>query len=184
GQSIVLLTSVAMFMRNLVIVAIFAFPAFTDALWPLAAMGVFAACVAWLRRGKARPPKKLDLTSPLSARRVLAFGGLFVLIEIAGKLAERHLGNLGFLALSLVGGLASSSSTAATAAIMTARGQLKPEIAGVAVVLCSISSSLIDLPLVYQQTRNRAMIKSLIFFSAIMVLTGLAILAVTLYVKL
>ncbi|MGH9378461.1 MAG: MgtC/SapB family protein, partial [Terriglobia bacterium] len=36
GQTIILLTSVAMFTRNLAIVAIFAFPAFMDAFWPLA----------------------------------------------------------------------------------------------------------------------------------------------------
>ncbi len=181
GQAVVLLTSVAMFMRNLAIVAIFALPAFTVALGPLAAMCVFAAFVAWLRRGRARRLKQLDLASPLSVRRILTFGVLFVVIEVLGKLAERLLGNGGFLALSLVGGFASSSSTAATAAIMTARGQLKPEIAAVGVVLCSISSALIDLPLVYQQTKNRALIKSLIFFSAVMVLIGLAVLALMLY---
>lgn len=180
GQAIVLLTSVAMFMRNLVIVAIFAFPAFMQAFWPLAAMAAFAAVVAWIRRGAAHPSGQLRLSSPLSLRRVATFGVLFVLIEISGKLAERYLGHLGFLALSFVGGLASSSSTAATAAIMTARHQIKPEVAGIAIVLCSIASSLIDLPLVYQQTRNRQMAKSLTGLSCAMVLIGVAVLIATL----
>lgn len=180
GQTIILLTSVAMFTRNLVIVAIFAFPAFTDAFWPLASMAVFAAVVAWIRRGAAQPSSQLRLSSPLSMRRVMTFGALFMLIEVSGKLAERYAGHLGFLALSFVGGLASSSSTAATAAIMTARDQIKPEVAGVAIVLCSVASSLIDLPLVYQQTRNKQMAKSLLAFSGAMVSIGLVVLVMIL----
>ncbi|MGH9328124.1 MAG: MgtC/SapB family protein [Terriglobia bacterium] len=181
GQTTVLLTSVAMFVRNLIIVAIFALPAFREALWPLVAMAVFASVVVWVRRRAAQPTKQLLLSSPLSLRRVGTFGALFVIIEICGKLAERFAGHLGFLAFSFVGGLASSSSTAATAAVMTARGQLKADVAGVAVVLCSIASSLIDLPLVYQQTRDRKMIKSLATVSCIMVLVGLAVLTLTLH---
>ncbi|MGH9378720.1 MAG: DUF4010 domain-containing protein, partial [Terriglobia bacterium] len=181
GQTIILLTSVAMFTRNLAIVAIFAFPAFMDAFWPLASMAVFAAVVAWIRRGAAQSSSHLRLSSPLSLRRVMTFGALFVLIEISGKLAERYLGHLGFLALSFVGGLASSSSAAATAAIMTARNQIKPEVAGVAIVLCSIASSLIDVPLVYQQTRNKQMAKSLLAFSGAMVTIGLVVLLAVLH---
>lgn len=180
GQTTVLLTSIAMFIRNLVIVAIFALPAFTDALWPLASMTVFAGAVAWVRRGTASPAKQLRLSSPLSLRRISTFGALFVLIEICGKLAERFMGHLGFLTFSFAGGLASSSSTAATAAIMTARGQLKAEVAGVAVVLCSIASSLVDIPLVYQQTRDRRMMKSLVTVSCVMVLVGVVVLILTL----
>ncbi|HTV56917.1 MAG TPA: MgtC/SapB family protein [Terriglobia bacterium] len=181
GQAVVLVTSVAMFTRNLAIVAIFALPAFRQALWPLASMAAFAALVAWIRHGKTRPPSELHLSSPLSLRRVMTFGALFILIEIVGKLAERYLGDLGFLALSFVGGLASSASTAAAAATMTARHQLKAEVAGVAVVLCSISSSLIDLPLIYQQTRNKRLTATLVAFSSFMVLIGVGILLLTLF---
>jgi uncharacterized membrane protein (DUF4010 family) len=184
GQAVVLVTSVAMFTRNLAIVAIFALPAFRQALWPLASMAAFAALVvAWVRHGKTGQPGELHLSSPLSLRRVMTFGALFVLIEMLGKLAERYLGNLGFLVLSFVGGLASSASTAAAAATMTARHQLKPEVAGVAVVLCSISSSLIDLPLVYQQTRNKRLTVSLVAFSSLMALIGVAVLLLTLFWK-
>jgi uncharacterized membrane protein (DUF4010 family) len=183
GQAVVLVTSVAMFTRNLAIVAIFALPAFREALWPVASMAAFAALVAWVRHGKARQPGELHLSSPLSLRRVMTFGVLFVLIEMVGKLAERYLGDLGFLVLSFVGGLASSASTAAAAATMTTRHQLKPEVAGVAVVLCSISSSLIDLPLVYQQTRNKRLTVTLVAFSSFMALIGVAVLLLTLLWK-
>jgi uncharacterized membrane protein (DUF4010 family) len=181
GQAVVLVTSVAMFTRNLAIVAIFALAAFREALWPLASMAAFAALVAWMRHGKTRPPGELHLSSPLSLRRVMTFGALFVLIEIIGKLAERYLGDLGFLVLSFVGGFASSASTAAAAATMASRHQLKADVAGVAVVLCSISSSLIDLPLVYHQTRNKRLTATLVAFSSFMALIGVTVLLLTLY---
>ncbi|MGH9358411.1 MAG: MgtC/SapB family protein [Terriglobia bacterium] len=181
GVAVVLLTSIAMFARNLVIVAIFAVSAFTATLWPLGCMAAFAGVVAWLRHGRnTRPPMKLKLSSPMSLRRVVTFGGLFLIIEIAGKLAERYLGHVGFLIVSLLGGLVSSASTTATAAIMVAHGQLQPQVAGVAVVLCSVSSALVNLPLVYQQTRQKQLTGNLVAFSSVMVLLGLIVLAIRL----
>ncbi|MGH9470604.1 MAG: MgtC/SapB family protein [Terriglobia bacterium] len=178
GVAVVLLTSVAMFARNLLIVAIFAIAAFPAALWPLVAMSAFGGFVAWQRpRREARHSVKLELSSPLSVRRVLALGGLFLAIEVIGKLAERFFGHSGFLIFSIAGGLVSSASTTATAAIMSAHGQLRPELAGVSVILCSISSALVSLPVVYHETRHRALTRSLAGFSAVMTALGLAVMA-------
>ncbi len=181
GIAAILLTTIAMFVRNLAIVGIFAPTAFTATLLPLGGMVILAGLVAWFRhRRNTQRSIRLKLSSPLSLRRVSTFGMLFVLIEISGKLAERYLGHLGFLVVSLVGGLVSSASTTATAAIMTARGELRPEIAAVAVVLCSISSSLIDLPLVHHQTHERALTRNLTALFSMMALLGLAILCIRL----
>ncbi|HEX5483784.1 MAG TPA: DUF4010 domain-containing protein [Terriglobia bacterium] len=181
GVAVVLLTSVAMFARNLAIIAIFALSAFTATLWPLASMAAFGGIVAWLRHGRnTHAPMKLQLASPTSLRRVAGFGVLFLVIEVAGKLSERYLGHLGFLVVSVIGGVVSSASTTATAAIMAARGQLRPEIAAVAVVLCSVSSTLADLPLVYHQTRQKQLTRNLITLSLIMVALGIAVMLVRL----
>lgn len=182
GVAAILLASLAMFARNLAIVAIFALSAFSATLWPLASMAAFAGVVAWLRHGRKaqQPPVKLKLSSPMSLRRVAAFGLLFLIIEISGKLAERYLGHLGFLVVSVIGGLVSSASTTATAAIMAARGQLQPEVAAVAVVLCSVSSTLVNLPIVYHQTRQKRLTGSLVVLSLVMVALGLAVMLVRL----
>lgn len=179
GAALILLTSLAMFVRNLAIVAIFARSAFTTAFWPLACMGIFAVLVAWFHNSRAAPgPIRLELSSPLSFRRVVAFGGFFLLIEVCGKLAERHLGHLGFLAVSALGGLVSSASTTATAAIMVAHNQLDPAVAGMAVVLCSVSSALVSLPVAYHQTNEKKSVRKFIIFSSLMVLLGLIVLAI------
>lgn len=182
GVAVVMLTSIAMFVRNLVIVAIFAVSAFSATFWPLVCMAVFAGFIAWRRYGHSTQlPAKLDLSSPLSLRRVLSFGALFLIIEIAGKLGERHFGHLGFLVVSVLGGLVSSASTAATAAIMTAHGQLQPEVGGVAVVLCSVSSALVNLPFVYHETRQKKLTQSLMVLSSVMTLLGLAVMMTQLW---
>lgn len=179
GAALILLTSLAMYVRNLVIVAIFAFPAFTTAFWPLALMGAFVILIAWRGYKSTAPaPTRLQLSSPLSFRRITTFGGFFLLIEICGKLAERHFGHFGFLAVSVLGGLVSSASTTATAAIMVAHHQVQPTVAGVAVVLCSVSSALVSLPVAYHQTPERSLIGRLVAYSLAMVLLGVLVLVV------
>jgi hypothetical protein len=64
--------------------------------------------------------------------------------------------------------------------LLVARGQLTPSIGGVSVVLCSLSSALIDLPLVYQQTRRNPMVfRSVAIASLVVAAVGLIGLAVT-----
>ncbi|HTS59072.1 MAG TPA: DUF4010 domain-containing protein [Terriglobales bacterium] len=179
--AVVLLTNVAMFLRNLAILALFSPKALTRALWPLLAMAVVSAAISWNRyRRNASLPTELKISSPLSWARISKFGALFLLIQIAGDLAQRHLGELGFLALSVVGGLVSSASTTAAAALLVSRGQLTTAIGGTSVVLCSLSSALVDLPLVYQETRrNTSVIRSVAIASLLVAAVGLIGLAVT-----
>ncbi len=181
GVSAVLLASLAMFVRNLAIVAIFGFSAFPTTLWPLGAMTLLAGGIAWARyrRSSGHAPAALRLTSPLAMRRICAFGVLFVLIQICGNLAERHLGHLGFMAVSVIGGIVSSASTTATAAIMVGHRQLEPGVAGVAVALCSISSSLVAIPLVYHQIHDRGLRRNLLASLSAMALAGIIVLVAT-----
>jgi uncharacterized membrane protein (DUF4010 family) len=58
----------------------------------------------WQRDRLEAPMQPPRLASPLSLRRVLHFGLLFLVVDSAGSLAQRYLGNLGFLAVGLVGG--------------------------------------------------------------------------------
>jgi len=176
-----LLTVVAMFTRNLAILAIFAPHAVSTAWWPMALMALLAAIMAW-RSHRHGAPKvgPLKLTSPVSLRRVLIFGGFFLLVEIAATLAQRYLGGGGFLVVSALGGLVSSASTVAAAAILAAHGRISAEIAGVGTVLASVASALINLPVVYQQTRQRLLARNLTVASVGLILAGLATLGLRL----
>src|SRR5690242_244027 len=143
--ALVLLTSVAMFIRNLAILAIFMPAAVSIAIWPLAAMAIGAAYFAWRKRDEGTAPvSPLHMSSPVSLRYVLSLAGIFVIMEVLGTIAARYLGKYGFLTLSLLGGTVSSASTTAAAATMAIHGKLSPDVAGVATVFASIASALVN----------------------------------------
>ncbi|MGH9533484.1 MAG: MgtC/SapB family protein [Terriglobales bacterium] len=170
----VLLTVVAMFVRNLGILAIFAAPAVLIAWGPLALMTALAAVFAWrAHRGGHGQVADLKLGSPVALGRVLLFGAMFLGIEVAAALAHRYLGSGGFLVVSVLGGLVSSASTVAAAAVLAAHGRISFVMAGVATVLASVTSALVNLPFVYQQTRQPALTRRLTLLSAGMVAAGL-----------
>ena len=174
-----LLTIVAMFARNLLILALFAPSAVPAAAGPLVAM--FIAALIFVRRAHAdggQTPAEIHLESPVSLKRVLNFAALFVLIQIVSTLGERHLGRLGFWGVSLLGGLVSSASTSAAAANLVARGQMNASLAGEGVVLASLASALINLPIVNRAARNRLVSRRLTVLTAVLVLIGLAVLVV------
>jgi uncharacterized membrane protein (DUF4010 family) len=177
--ALVLLTSVAMFVRNLVILAIFAPASVSIAIWPLLAMTAGALIFAWKERARGTEPvRSLDLDSPVSLRHVLNLGALFVLMEIVGTIGARYLGKFGFLALSLLGGTVSSASSTAAAATMAIHGKLSPNVAGVATVFASIASALVNLPLVQRQAHDKRLTRNLAVISLLLVAAGLVVLAV------
>jgi uncharacterized membrane protein (DUF4010 family) len=174
--AVVMVTSVAMFLRNLVILGIFAPAAVSTALLPLLAMTLAALCVVWVHRDRdGTRVSPLSLSSPVSMPHVLKFAALFVTIAASGTLAQRYFGTLGFLALSVVGGLVSSASTTATAATLAAAGKITPDNAGMAAVLTSMASAVVDMPIVYRQIRDSAVFDRLAAVSALVLIVGLGV---------
>lgn len=141
-----------MFVRNLVIRAIFAPAAVSIALWPLLAMTGGAVIFAWKSASGTEPVRSLHLDSPVSSRQVLNFGALFVFTEVLGTIRGAVPWQVGFLALSLLGATTSSASTTAAAATMAIHGKLSPDVAGMATVFASIASAPVNLPLVQRQS--------------------------------
>jgi len=172
-----LLTIVAMFARNLVILTIFSATAVVTAAGPLIVMAVGALLL--VRRSQARvgdAPTEIHLQSPVSLVHVLNFAGLFVLIQVVSTLGERHLGKFGFLGVCMFGGLVSSASTTAAAASMVAHGQLQPGLAGTGVVLASFASALINLPIIQRQGRNPRLTRRLAVLTVALTILGVAVL--------
>jgi uncharacterized membrane protein (DUF4010 family) len=173
-----LLTLVAMFARNLLILALFSPTAVLTAAGPLLAMTLVA--LIFVRRARAdtgETPAVIHLESPVSLKRVLNFAALFVLIQIVSTLGERHLGKFGFLGISVIGGLVSSASTSAAAANMVGHGQMNAALAGEGVVLASVASALINLPIIHRNARNPALSRRLGMLTVVLTLIGVAVLA-------
>jgi uncharacterized membrane protein (DUF4010 family) len=178
--AVIMVTSVAMFLRNLVILAIFAPAAVGTALLPLLAMALTGLYATWLyghKRDSQMP--QLSLSSPVSLPYVLKFGGMFIALTAVGTLAQRYLGTLGFFAVSLAGGLVSSASTTATAATLAGAGRITADNAGVAAVLTSMASAFVDMPIIYQRIRDRGVFYRLAAVSALVLVLGLGLTALS-----
>lgn len=169
-----LLTVVAMFVRNLLILAIFARAAVTDAAIPLLTMIFAASALIWMQRKHVRdavePPR---LSSPLRISKVLAFGLIFLGIEVIGSLGQRYFGHFGILVVSIIGGLVSSASTTGASAALAMRHSIDARTAGLATVFTSMTSALSNLPLLHQQIRQPSVTRKATFFSSGIIALGL-----------
>ena len=178
--SVVLLATLAMFIRNIAILALFAPRALFTAVGPLFAMAVVSLL---LRTGEQEdePGRELALTSPISLRRVLFYGILFLAIQVIGTLAERIFGNFGFMAASGISGMASSASATAAAANLSAGAKISPALAGTATVIASMASALTNLPVVFKRLSRPVWMK-VAFSTTLQVAIGIAVLAVQRFV--
>ena len=173
--TLVLLTTIAMFARNLILATIFSPRSLSASLAPLLAMTLVAGFWVWRdRRIEESVPGTLTLTSPISLTKVLWFGTVFIFIQVVGTLLTRYFGSGGMLATGVFGGLVSSASTTAAAATMAMHGKITPALAGSATVLTSLASAAVNLPIVWRTTKDKAVMKRLTIKMATVIATGIA----------
>lgn len=174
----VLLTSVAMFLRNAVLLALFGRAAVRFAVLPLLSMTIVAGYFALRHRAVESDSSELELhlASPVSLKKVANFGVLFLAIQIVGTLAVRWLGNSGVLLVSVIGGTVSSASTTAAAANLLMHGSISALQAGTATVLTSIASTAMNLPIVKRQIKETSVVREIIFATALQGVVGITVL--------
>jgi len=177
GTFLNFLTVAAMFARNLALLAIFAPGAVRVAFLPIAVMTAGAAGFVWFGREVTRATGELKLSSPVSVRKLVSFGSLFLSIEIAGRVAQRYVGHYGVLIVSALGGLVSSASTTAAAALLVAHGEAPAYLAGMATVVASIASAISNLPVIYRVTGNVRMTRGLTLRTAVIAMAGAGVTA-------
>src|SRR5580693_2624276 len=179
ATTLVLLTTIAMFARNLILATIFSPRSLSATLAPLLAMTLVAGFWVWRdRRIEESVPGTLTLTSPISLTKVLWFGIVFICIQVVGTLLTRYFGSGGMLATGVFGGLVSSASTTAAAATMAMHGKITAALAGSATVLTSLASAAVNLPIVWRTTKDKAVVKGLAIKMATVIATGIAAVAV------
>jgi uncharacterized membrane protein (DUF4010 family) len=164
----VLLATAASIARNAVLLGLLAFGAFAAAGLPLALMlaaslglAVLPAAYQALRRrllgassgtatrdqaGSHTPAFQLE--APFSFRSALKFGLIFLVLEVVGTLGERALGEFGFYAVSVIGGLVSSASAVASAGTLAVRGTIAPDVAARGAVVAALTSAAVNIVLV------------------------------------
>jgi uncharacterized membrane protein (DUF4010 family) len=180
ATAVLLLTVVAMFARNLLILALFAPSAAPSAMLPLGIMTITALIIVYRARARAgQTHTEIHLESPVSIKHVFNFAVLFLVIQIVSILGKRYLGKIGFLGISLLGGLVSSASTSAAAAKIVGHGEITASLAGTGVVVASFASALVNLPIIHRKARNRMLSKRLTVCTVALVVVGIAALFLT-----
>ena len=161
----VLLATAAMLLRNAILLGILAPPALICAAVPLLLMLLACISSVFLNSGSAHGSDSgaptMQIASPFSLAAALKFGLLFLALDVAGTLAQRSLGPIGFYAVSFVGGLVSSASSVASAGVLAAHGHITPQAAGHGAILATLSSVFINWPLAMRVGKQRQLTKSL-----------------------
>lgn len=171
----ILLATAAMALRNGALLAIMSPHALVAATPALGLMFLASLALAFVSRRseQAQRVPALPLTSPFSLRSTLKFGAIFLGLQVAGALAERTLGQLGFYAVCLIGGLISSASAVASAATLATQGAIESDVAGIGAVLASLTSTLVNLPLVARIAKERPLTSRIAFSLGIVLAAGL-----------
>jgi uncharacterized membrane protein (DUF4010 family) len=158
----VLLATTAMLVRNAAILGFFSPAALVHSILPFTVMSTGTAGWALLTRRHMelpsdwrKQPPLAAMESPFSLSAAVKFGTIFLGLQIAGTLAQRGLGHSGFYVVSLVGGCVSSASAVASAANLAASGSVPAPVAGVGAILASLTSVLVNLPIVWRLSRDR-----------------------------
>jgi uncharacterized membrane protein (DUF4010 family) len=177
--TLVLLTNIAMFARNLLLVVMFSPDSLASTILPLLGMSLVSALWIWRDNsrelGESNKTITLELDSPISIKKVLWFGLLFLLIAIGGTLLTKVFGSYGMLATGIFGGMVSSASTTAAAATMASHGKITASVAGSVAVLSSLASAVITLPVVWKSIDDKAVVRKLTIELITVLAVGIAI---------
>ncbi len=178
----IMLAVCAKFIRNGVLLGILSFASLTSCIFALGLMLVVSLGFALIPRQKKEeqttPIPSLKINTPFSLWGAGRIAGLFLALQVGATLAQRVLGSAGFLAVSFVGGFASSAIVAASAGISAAHGKISPVTAGNAVILAAVSSILFSLILIARIARKRKFVISLVFALGAVILIGISGLAI------
>ena len=169
----IMLAKTAMLIRNGIILGILAPAAILVGLLPVGLMLAVTTSFAvfGLRKESANPPE-MHVKSPFSLRSAFGFGAYFLALTVAGGVAQRLLGNLGFYAVSFFGGMVSSLSAIASASILARQGSVAINVAGLGVILTSIASALVLLPLVVRAARGTTLTGRVFTATALMIVAA------------
>jgi uncharacterized membrane protein (DUF4010 family) len=174
-----LLTTIAMFARNLILATLFSPRSLSATLVPLLAMTLVAGLWIWRDHTiEDNVSGTLALASPISLGKVLWFGALFITIQIVGTLLTRSFGSYGMLATGVFGGLVSSASTTAAAATLAMHGRISASLAGSTTVLTSLASAAVNLPIIWRATKNKAVVRRVTIEIATVIAIGILAVAV------
>ena len=170
-----MLATGAMVLRNGLIVLVLASQAASECALPLTAM-LLISVILWSRHpipSGSEAQASLSLESPFQLSAAFKFGLVFLVLNVVGGLAERNFGSGSFYFVSIAGGLLSSASSIASAATLMSHHQISVTTGVNGVVLSSLTSILINIPLMRSITKEAAFCRRVNFALVTVAITGL-----------
>jgi len=146
GVAAILLADAAMAVRNLAIALAFTFgrdaPVLYGAVLPLGVVILGSVAIA-AYTAEWSEQVDIDLESPFSLRNSLSFGAIFLLVIVAGAVAQQQFGSAGFYVTALLSGLVSSAGVTSSAVLLYIGGSLDPQTAVFGILLATASSIMV-----------------------------------------
>ncbi|WP_232820560.1 MgtC/SapB family protein [Halorussus litoreus] len=143
GVAAILLADAAMAVRNLAIALAFTFgsdtPVLYGAVLPLGAVILGSVAIAAYAADWSEQVD-IDLDSPFSLRNALGFGAIFLLVIVAGALAQQQFGASAFYVTAFLSGLVSSAGAVSSAVLLYMGGTIDHGTAVFAILLATASS--------------------------------------------
>jgi len=143
GVAAILLADAAMAVRNLAIALAFTVgrdaPVLYGAVLPLGVVILGSVAIA-AYTAEWSEQVDIDLESPFSLRNSLSFGAIFLLVIVAGAVAQQQFGSAGFYVTALLSGLVSSAGVTSSAVLLYIGGSLDPQTAVLGILLATASS--------------------------------------------
>ena len=118
-------------------------------------------------------PASISLESPFQLSAALKFGLVFLALNVIGGLAQRNFGSGSFYFVSIAGGLLSSASSIASAATLISHHEISASTGVNGVVLSSLTSILINIPLMRSITKEAPFRRKVNFALIVVAATGL-----------
>lgn len=166
----ILLATTASILRNAILLAVLAPAALVSGSIAFVLMlgaGVTLLIVRYRSHGTADATvanqPDLPLSSPFSITSALKYGLLFLVLQIAGVLAQRSIGEGGFYVVSLLGGVVSGASAVASAALLAAHGAISAQVAAIGAVLATAVSALVNVAFTARVSRDTGLTKHLVW---------------------
>lgn len=150
GSSFALAIIVAwtvMFARVIIYVGILSRPLLAEIWLPLAVSGLLGIAYTWIlarsHRAAAQEREKMEFSNPLDLWAAIKFGLIYALILVVARSAQLYFGNPGILVSSILAGLADVDAITLSLTELTKRNEIGLDIAGLAVVLATMSNTVV-----------------------------------------
>lgn len=172
GVAAILLADAAMAVRNLAITLVFTAPGrvLSEIVIPLGAVVLGSIAIA-AYTANWREHVEMNLESPFSLQNALGFGAVFLIIVLAGGLAQAGFGQAGLYVTAMLAGLVSSAGATTSAVVLYRDQAITAETAVVTVMLATATSIVVKAALT-ASAPNREFAHDVAIYSGVLLIVA------------